>query len=444
MTFTLILAVVLPLAVLLRRAVHRDGLEVDHVVLFSLGFLTYAVLPFAIPSLRIFSGDPAFRVWYRVFDESITPSQATEYLAFVLLMYCAFVVGSALGAMRGRSLRQRSQSILLVHPAALNLFFIAAGAIAAAYAWQRRAVLFTGYTDIAASAGQAGPLTAATLVLLSLAFLRVAYADVGLATRKRFASRIYIGVVAFFAIMLLSLGGRLYVASGALMMLCYMTVYRRRLRYAPAVALLVCGLVIVGAIGAVRGGGGAISVRSIAQNLFSEPLFTSFSAVRFAGSGRFELINFPRFLLSDLLNLVPSALVPNKAALLVSPADYGYVVYMPLGALHMFLSFMTNFGLLGSMGVLGLMGAGLSALRRRSRATPVLRVSYVMLAGWMAFTLFRDPFSVSLVKNMFEFSIVVPWMIVIGAHVVTVVAAAGKPLSRLLPLATIAPVRHTL
>ena len=33
---------------------------------------------------------------------------------------------------------------------------------------------------------------------------------------------------------------------------------------------------------------------------------------------------------------------------------------------------------------------------------------YLMLTAFTAFTFFRDPFSVSLVKNMFEFSILIP------------------------------------
>lgn len=421
MSVALVLAMFLPMYVLLRRALHWDGIQIDHVVLFSLGFLVYAVLPFALPALRVYSDDPAVGFWYRVFDESLQPVQVTEYLRFVLLMYVSFVTGSWVGSVVGRDSVPASRANLVVDPSSLNLFFIIATVIATAYAWQRRGVLFTGYADVGASAGSAGPLTAATIVLLGLAFLRVAYADLRLEVAAgRMASRTYLAVFIVFAALLLSLGGRLYVASAALMALCYVSVYRHRIRYAPALLVLGCGLATAGAVGAARIGG-SISSRSIVQNLVSEPLFTSFSAIRFVGAGRFELFNFPRFLAADFLNLIPSAVFPGKATLLVSPADYGYVVYTPLGALHMFLSFMTNFGLIGSMIVLCVAGAALSQLRSRSHSVPGMRVSYAMLSGWMAFTLFRDPFSVSIVKNMFEFSVFVPLVLLLSAHVITVV-----------------------
>jgi hypothetical protein len=40
--------------------------------------------------------------------------------------------------------------------------------------------------------------------------------------------------------------------------------------------------------------------------------------------------------------------------------------------------------------------------------SPLYRTMYVMLSGWLAFTFFRDPFSVSLVKTMFQHSILLP------------------------------------
>jgi len=38
---------------------------------------------------------------------------------------------------------------------------------------------------------------------------------------------------------------------------------------------------------------------------------------------------------------------------------------------------------------------------------------YIMCTGWLAFTFFRDPFSISIVKAMFEDSIILPTLIVI-------------------------------
>jgi hypothetical protein len=82
---------------------------------------------------------------------------------------------------------------------------------------------------------------------------------------------------------------------------------------------------------------------------------------------------------------------------------------------------MINFGLFGTLLFMFALGAALSTLRRLRG--PLSRVIYAMLTGCLAFTFFRDGFSVSLVKNMLEFSVLVPVAVVISLHIVTEAAA---------------------
>jgi high-affinity Fe2+/Pb2+ permease len=42
--------------------------------------------------------------------------------------------------------------------------------------------------------------------------------------------------------------------------------------------------------------------------------------------------------------------------------------------------------------------------------SPIVKTQYLMCSAFLVFTFFRDPFSVSLVKNFFEFSIVMPFV----------------------------------
>ncbi|MGI8546429.1 MAG: hypothetical protein ACR2M1_03705 [Gemmatimonadaceae bacterium] len=424
----LLLAAAVPLLVSLHRAIHRDGVEIDHVVLFSLGFLFYSVFPFALAQLRPLDTDPALNAWYRVFNASMTSRQVTVYLSFSLLMYLSFVAGAKFGRRLQIASPTHAARELRFDPVVLDLIWAPVLLVAALYVWRVRGGLFTGYANYASVYQNVGTLSALSLVLLSLAFLRVAYrrraAGSGLA---RLAPAIYATAYGVIATLLLSLGGRLYIASAVLMALVYFSVYVRRIGYLRLGGFFTVGGVLAGAIGTIRIGG-QLSPQAVAANLSSESLFTAFSLIRFVGAGRLELINWPRYLMGDLVNLVPSAILPMKTALFLhGPAQDGYVVFAPLGALHMFLSFMVNFGLVGSMAFLFLLGASLSLLRKQR--WPAAQVCYAMLSGCMAFTLFRDPFSVSLVKNMFEFSLVVPLIIVGAAHVATVVGTAhhGPP-----------------
>ena len=50
-------------------------------------------------------------------------------------------------------------------------------------------------------------------------------------------------------------------------------------------------------------------------------------------------------------------------------------------------------------------------LRSRSTST-VFATMYIMCSGWLAFTFFRDPFSISLVKAILQDSILMPAVVV--------------------------------
>ncbi len=63
-------------------------------------------------------------------------------------------------------------------------------------------------------------------------------------------------------------------------------------------------------------------------------------------------------------------------------------------------------------------GYFLAWLRKKSDVI-LYKVMYSMLSGWLIFTFFRDPFSVSIVKNMFEFSVLIPFVVIASMHRLT-------------------------
>jgi hypothetical protein len=101
-----------------------------------------------------------------------------------------------------------------------------------------------------------------------------------------------------------------------------------------------------------------------------------------------------------------------------SVADAGVPLFNPLGTVHSFLSFLANFGVFGSFGVFFLLGFALNLIKSGTRV-PLLRVIYIMLSAQLAFTLWRDDFSLSFVKSMLEFSILIPIMICVSSNVLS-------------------------
>lgn len=244
--------------------------------------------------------------------------------------------------------------------------------------------LFAGYT---VGSPLQGTAVAISLVLLGLAW------EFKLAGYTGYM-KVYFGCAAI----LLLMGGRLYFASSVISILVYAS-HKRPFRIKKIVQWGLVAVVLMGAVGTVRTGASA-SLIMIFLNVGTESIFTSYSLMSYLSGNEPPLFNLPIYLGSDLMNLIPSAFIDkSKFANLIDSNPFGIV--SPLGAFHSWVSSVINFGVVGTIILMFLFGY---FMRRNERMT----TPYLMLTAFTAFTFFRDPFSVSLVKNMFEFSILIP------------------------------------
>jgi hypothetical protein len=278
---------------------------------------------------------------------------------------------------------------------------------------------FTGYATYDESAGWRGSLHAAALVLLSITLLhggrRPGGWRLGSLLRSPYGLA-YTGVL----VLTLSLGSRISLATHALVLACLHS-QRRPVRWRTVVLLGVSGLGLIGVVGLWRLGHTATLLPLLAGFL-AEPLFVSLPLLDVLQTGPFPLLQAPWWLLSDLVNLVPTLLVPMKAQWLLGPEDLGFPpIVSPLGALHVGVSALWNFGIIGTIGMCVLLGWGMQALQMRMHGS-ISRTVYALLTGMLSFTLWRDPFSVSLVKSLLQFSILVPVGLGLLLHLVTHVA----------------------
>ena len=411
--------IAIPAVFVVQSCASRGRLEFNHVLLFSLGFVVYWIVPIAVGQSGLFASAPVMDVWYGLYRK-IPEATRTLYLLMCLGAYGAFVAGTVLC----RRLRPGTYTVsrpIFFDRRPLN-FFLGLGVLAAAvYAVQLRGDFFRGYTsgDVYSNVGARGSFVAISVFLLSLAFLyslKKQEKQPDLSFRQA-VSHYFFAVYFAAAILVLSLGGRLYLFSSLLMLLVYYTVYFQKIAYRPFFLVVLSGLLLSGLVGTLRLGAG-FSFSEVLFNLAAEPLFNSISLLQFLVDGRLDLVNAPIFLLGDFINLIPTALFPGKSAFLLSPDDYGYHVFSPLGSLSTFFSFMINFGILGTMLFMFVLAFGLQLLRSRGRSL-LSKTIYVMVSGWLATTFFRDPFSISLVKSIFQYSILFPAIVVFSAGLVT-------------------------
>jgi hypothetical protein len=417
-----------------RTSLSRAGVEVSHGLLFATGFLFYWILPLAVGEMRAFADVPVMHFWYRAYDA--VPARALKVFLVFSLVYClAFFAGSEFGTrvLHGRSRHRTERAFLPFSSRLVDLFLLPAMLGAAALVFSLRGSLFRGYNVAEIDTRARGPLVAISLVLLSLAFLYV------LSRRDRRPDGFFASIrnryfAAYFAVafLILTMGGRLYFVSSLLMLLVFRTVYFGRLPVRRLAGVLLLIAAASGLAGIVRFGGPA-SGFSVLLNVGAESLFTSFSLLGFLREANFPVIHAPVLLLSSLVNLLPRFVFPAKETLMLTPADLGYTILAPLGALNSFVSFVINFGTIGTVVVLFGFGALLGWLRTVV-ADPLNGTVYIMVSGWLTFTFFRDPFSVSLVKVMFQDSILIPCIVVMGLHMATVAAGQGSRTSSIAPV----------
>ena len=435
MTLALLaLNLALAVGVLVRRLTARRGVELEHVTLFAFGFLYYWMLPVVAGVSPSLGDSVAERVWRSLFD-ALPTSALTWYLATSAVFFAAFWLGAV--AYRAAFRHAPDAPHLPFERRLLNLLFVPVLLLSAALAYDLRGEFLGGYgAESAFQSGSRGSLLATSLLLLSFVLLYDGARrgrDDGAPSRggllRVFANR-WGALYLTLSFALLTLGGRITFVTGVVAVLVYWSTYVRAISRGTLLAGTAVSILFVGVIGAVRFGllAGALSPEVIAFGLVAEPVFTSFSLMNFLAAGRFELLNAPWPLASGLINVVPSFVLPNKVELMVDPAQLGYSVESPFGALSSWVSFMINFGAVGTAVVLFVASAALEHLRRRD--APLARVTYPMICGFLAFSLFRDPFYHSIVKSILQLSVIMPIAVVVLLHVMTVVARrvpAGAP-----------------
>jgi hypothetical protein len=366
-------------------SMDRGRIKIDHVFLFSLGFIFYWVTPIAAGFLL--GADDMPVTWAALFDIRWTG----PYLAAIIAIYVAFVAGDRFGiwAFRNRPVqcKRLSPQILALFSGVGFIVFLAEIAV-------HRVALFAPYTTDLSGQMARGNVTAWVVLLGSVVFLRIS-------SYPRF-TMLFLPFAAG-ALFLVLVGGRLYVASFVLMFGAYRSLYVRSFSKKQVALAGLFVVALFGTVGALRVNS---SITDVGFYVLLEPVLTGISLVYFLRYEHMAWLAVPKYLASDFTNLIPSAIFPAKASLIKAP-----VFFSPLGALHSFVSFNFNFGLIGTAAFMFLLPMGMRWIKVRD-SSPLYRTMYVMLSGWLAFTFFRDPFSVSIVKTMVQLSILLPVCIV--------------------------------
>lgn len=396
-----------------KRTVTHGLIEINHVATFTFGFLLYWIFPIVVGLYSSRLGSKLAVTFSALFDKRFV----MPYMAACLGLYLCFLAGDSLGIHLFRPKKTTAAARIPIPKLAFSLVAVTASVLAV-YTWfALRAQLMLPYSTRITFNPARGTLSAGIL-LLGVVALMFTIDRPGIPWRSRLLSPYFLAFIAGAAV-LLSLGSRLYVASFFLMFVIYESSFRRRLKLRTMLTGVSVFVLLVGVLGVWRA---HEPVTQAVPEILREPLMTSLSLVHHLRYGKIAYINSPVYLISDFANLLPTLLVPDKASLLKH-----LPVYNPLGGTHSFVSFDLNFGILGTAIFWFFLAIAFRYLKARSSST-LWATMYIMCSAWMAFTFFRDPFKISLVKAILQESILIPMAIVaLGRLLSSACMPAGNP-----------------
>ena len=94
--FLLGCGLVLPVVTVIRLCRKDDGIEIDHIFLFSCGFIFYFILPIVLGRMGYFPMYSGYGAWKSTFD-SISDSTWIAYFISCIVWYISFIVGDIVG-----------------------------------------------------------------------------------------------------------------------------------------------------------------------------------------------------------------------------------------------------------------------------------------------------------------------------------------------------------
>lgn len=354
--------------------------RIDHRIFFLFGWAFYLFTPYFVGVTDVFKGFPGMEL-YQSFFKIIPAAQLRMYMLITFSWLPAFF----LGHLCFKFFKPYKKELQLFPATAtsysttyLAIFLLI---VMVVFTWLGRNSVLGGYNSYDISAR--GKMS--TLLVIFNFFLLYQ-----LLSRQRLTYLLMVGVF-LTCLVLLSMGGRMYVMQTFIIILIYKTSFAEK-RWKMFQIALVClaGFMVLSFVGLWRMGAD-FNPFSALYSLCAEPVFTWFSTSTFLSANEIPLINFPSNFLTSFLNMVPNT-VFSFTPYIITTQDMGYITKSPLGADSVWSNFVINFGIIGSFLFMFLTGFLLNFLRHLSERSRFAAVYYILICGMLPFQFFRDGF----------------------------------------------------
>jgi hypothetical protein len=365
--------------------------SIDHRVLFLFGYLFYLITPVIVGSANLFSGYPGVEL-FQGFFKMIPSAKLRAYFLITLAFLPAFYLGHFVFSLIKPYKTSIQQFEATATTGGITVIGFILCVVLIVFTYLSRNSLLAGYKTY--DIGARGKMS--TLLMVFNFFLLYQ-----LISKQKLSAFIIAGT-AINAVLLLSMGGRLYVIQTLLVLVIYKTSFAsKRWQKKRLLVLALVGFLIGGFLGLWRMKT-SFSVDKAVYSFLAEPVFTWFSTSTFLISNDIPWFNFPSNFITSFLNLVPNTVISTKAYV-VSPKAMGFIYDSPLGADSVWSTLVINFGSIGSIMFMFLTGFLLNFLRHLSEGRRFWSVYYILVCGMLPFQVFRDGFYIVNKQLFFNF-----------------------------------------
>ena len=407
--------IVLVLICIKKCCINHNRIKINHVFCFSAGYLYYCIVPFVcFEYVTDFPGN-VYTDMVSIYH-NIPTVKISYYLASILIIYCAFVVGSQ----RGKYKAKLFNTPLVFHSRDINFNYTQRFAfpivvlLGIVVIVLNRASLFRGYVYLATDEYDSmRVLLSVYEFFITICVLYYMNSNSKLRLRKLLLNKWMI-VFFFYSIILLTTGGRLYVVTALLSIIVFISFLKNvSFKVSSLVILSSIFSLLMGLIGISRYGFAGFNFEFALFNILEEPLYTNYSNLTYLSNySPVNIFCYPETLFSAIINLLPTSLFPWKLEHIKYITDLYPKIEQPVGATHFYPTFNAGMGLVLSLLLFYCMGKWLGSINRSYETSNVVkRTIFCLVSANLVFTLFRDPMATSLMKNILEFSVIFPWLI---------------------------------
>ena len=378
--------VILMILYVLFFKVKNGRVIIDHVVLLFIGFSYYVYIPFYSFNNEI------FQVYEQV--DAFSALDDLSDLNEFHLIFLGLIATVIISDYRSKDIRLNPTKLGTPNFKLMKAILIILAILTIYSVYSLIPALFSSYST--SYWGHRGPFISFLVILITMSSMYL--------SSRRSLKLLNIFTIAAFLYTLFNLmtGNRGYFITFIISIVVVLSQLRNGIKFRNIIIIGLFGIILAGAVGTFRSQGYVDFITNL--NLFKNNIIYHFHAegnnvviplMLYLANHTPELIDFPKSILTQLINIIPSVIFPSKFDLIVTDPRVSHF----LAATHFYVMMMVNFGLIGSFLFMYYFVHVLNVIKIKFRFVGI----YPALCAHIPFMFFRD-FELTVVKFMFEFT----------------------------------------